>query len=288
MKVTLLGTGSPVPTLKRACSSYLAEVGGDVVVIDHGPGAFLRLMQAGKRATDVTHVFFSHLHFDHCADFIRLFHHRWDASGDATPPMRIYGPEGTQEFVDRMFGREGAFSRDLVSRTNHPQSVGAYRERGGTPPRPWPDTRVTELVGPGTIQFNGWRIARREVPHFQPYLESFGFRIESEGKVFAYTSDVNLALRGGAPPALRELAHEADLLVHYLNAFAFEVKRHGGLAGPQFVAQLATEAGVKTLVTSHHGPWIDADGTRERAIAEIGAIFAGRIVWGEDLMSFAL
>ena len=88
-------------------------------------------MQAGKRALDVTHVFLSHLHFDHCADLIRLFHHRWDASGDATPPMRIYGPSGTQEFIDRVFGAEGAFSRDLASRTKHPLSIGAYRERGG-------------------------------------------------------------------------------------------------------------------------------------------------------------
>ncbi len=137
MKVTLLGTGSPLPSLKRASSGYLVETGGAVIVIDHGPGAFQRLMQAGKRATDVTHVFLSHLHFDHCADLIRLFHHRWDASGDATPPLRIFGPPGTQEFIDRVFGPQGAFSRDLVSRTQHPLSVGAYRERGGTPPRPW-------------------------------------------------------------------------------------------------------------------------------------------------------
>lgn len=202
--------------------------------------------------------------------------------------MQIYGPTGTQEFVDRTFGPGGAFSRDLVSRTNHPQSVGAYRERGGTSPRPWPDTRVTELVGAGTVEFNGWRMIRREVPHFEPYLENFGFRVEAEGRVFAYTSDVNLALAEGAPPSLRELAHGADLLVHYLNAFEFEVKQHGGFAGPKFVAQLAKDAGVKTLVTSHHGPWIDSDRMRERVIAEIGAIFGGRIVWGEDLMSFAL
>ena len=36
MKVTLLGTGSPLPTLKRASSSYLVEIGADVILIDHG------------------------------------------------------------------------------------------------------------------------------------------------------------------------------------------------------------------------------------------------------------
>ena len=78
MKVTLLGTGSPVPSLKRASAGYMVEVGSDVVLIDHGPGCFRNMMQAGIAVTDVTHVIFSHLHFDHCADFIRLFFHRWD------------------------------------------------------------------------------------------------------------------------------------------------------------------------------------------------------------------
>lgn len=288
MKITLLGTGSPLPSLKRASSSYLVEVGADVVLIDHGPGAFQRLMQAGKRATDVTHVFLSHLHFDHCADLIRLFHHRWDASGDHTPPMRIYGPTGTQEFIDRVFGAEGAFSRDLASRTCHPLSIGAYRERGGTPPRPWPDTRVTELSGAGAVEFDGWCMRRCEVPHFQPYLESFAYRVEAGSKSFVYTSDVNLTLPDGAPPALLELARGADLLVHYLNAFAFEDKAPGGLAGPRFAGRLAQVSAIGTLVTTHHGPWIDTPEVRERVFAELGEIYRGKVVWGEDLMVFTL
>jgi len=288
LKVTLLGTGSPLPNLKRASSRYLVEAGKDVVLIDHGPGAFQRLMEAGKRATDVSRVFLSHLHFDHCADVIRLFHHRWDASGDTTPPLRIYGPPGTQEFIDRVFGPQGAFSRDLVSRTQHPLSVGAYRERGGTPPRPWPDTRVTELAGPGVLEFEGWRILRCEVPHYQPFLDSFAYRVEFGGKSFVYTSDVNLALPGGAPPQLVELARGADLLVHYLNAFAFEADHPGGLAGPRFAAALARDAQVKTLVTTHHGPWIDGGGRPEKLLGEIGAACSARVIWGEDLMTFGI
>lgn len=287
MKVTLLGTGSPVPSLKRASAGYLVETGRDVILIDLGPGAFARLMEAGKKAADVTHVFFSHLHFDHCADFIRLFHHRWDASGDRTPPMQVFGPPGTQELVDRLFGPAGAFSRDLASRTQHPLSTEIYRSRGGTPPRPWPDTAVTELAGPGVVEGEGWRIVRREVPHFQPHLDSFGYRVEAEGKVFAYTSDINLAL-AVPPPALIELARDADLLVHYLNAFAFEAAQPGGFAGPRFVGTVAREARVKKLVTSHHGPYIDTEGVRGRCMAEIAALYPGPLVWGEDLMSFAL
>jgi len=127
MKITLLGTGSPVPSLKRASASYLVEAGGDVILIDHGPGAFARLMQAGRKATDVTHVFFSHLHFDHCADFTRLFHHRWDASGDGAPPMKIFGPRGTQQFVDGLFGPAGAFAPDIDSDAVRSRVLGEIR-----------------------------------------------------------------------------------------------------------------------------------------------------------------
>ena len=71
MKITLLGTGNPAPSLKRMGSGYIVEIADDVIVFDHGPGSHHRLLQTGKRASDVTHTFFSHLHYDHFVDFPR-------------------------------------------------------------------------------------------------------------------------------------------------------------------------------------------------------------------------
>ena len=51
MKITLLGTGTPAPSLERQSAGYLFEVGADVIVIDHGPGAHHRLLESGHRAT---------------------------------------------------------------------------------------------------------------------------------------------------------------------------------------------------------------------------------------------
>lgn len=108
MRVPLLGTGNPVPSLKRASAGYLLRVGNDVLLFDHGPGARWRLLQAGVRAVDVTHVFFSHLHYDHCADLVRLFLNRWDQSAGTVAPLRMYGPPGLQQLVDRLFGPDVA------------------------------------------------------------------------------------------------------------------------------------------------------------------------------------
>src|SRR5262245_51553109 len=67
-KITLLGTGTPAPSLARQGSGYLFEVGDDLIVMDHGPGAHHRLLESGHRAVDVSYAFFTHLHYDHCMD----------------------------------------------------------------------------------------------------------------------------------------------------------------------------------------------------------------------------
>ena len=256
MKLTLLGTGSPVPSLKRSSAGYMLRIGGDLILIDHGPGAFHRMMQAGVKVTDVTHIFFSHLHFDHCADFVPLFLSRWDLGGGLIPPMKIYGPPGIQQFVERLFGPDGAFAPDLTARTHHPQSIRIFESRGGIAPRPWPETSVTELDPNDLVESEGWRLRVVNVPHHQPYLVNFGIRVESGDGVFAYSSDVS-TLDTGPAEALYGLAREADVMVHYLNAFSFDVTTSGGKTKQQAVAELARDAGVKTLVTTHHGPAID-------------------------------
>ena len=93
MKITLLGTGTPTPSPKRQSSGYLIDVGDDVIVMDHGPGAHHRLIETGRRAVQVTHVFFSHLHYDHCMDYGRLVLQRWDMGADRIPDLKVFGPE---------------------------------------------------------------------------------------------------------------------------------------------------------------------------------------------------
>ena len=68
IRIILLGTGSPAPSLKRQSASYLIQVGDEVILLDHGAGSHHRLLEAGFRATDVTHLFLSHLHYDHMID----------------------------------------------------------------------------------------------------------------------------------------------------------------------------------------------------------------------------
>lgn len=282
MKLTLLGTGTPTPSLKRASSGYLIEIGGDVIVWDHGPGAHNRLLETGKRAVDVTHVFFSHLHYDHCCDFVRLFLTRWDQGADRVPELRIYGPPPVRRMVGLLFGEEGAFGPDINARIRHQGSIDIFVARGGKPPRKWPKPEVTELRPGEKVQGNGWTVTVGAVSHVQPYLECYGLRLDSAEGSICYSGD-----SGGVAPGIVELAKGCDVLVHMNHYFSgTEPTGIYRLVCGNHVdtARVAQQAGAKTLVLTHFLEQIDQPGVREQIIREIGKIYAGPVIWGEDLM----
>jgi ribonuclease BN (tRNA processing enzyme) len=282
MKLTLLGTGTPTPSLKRASSSYLVEVGSDVILIDHGPGSHERLLQIGKRAVDVTHVFFSHLHYDHCSDYIRLLLTRWDQGADRIPELKVYGPPPIQLMTEQLFGKNGAFAPDLNARIQHQGSIDIFVARGGVPPRKWPQPTVTELKPQDKVEGDGWTLTVGSASHVQPYLECYAYRIDSPEGSICYSGD-----SGGAAPALITLAKDCDLLIHmnhYYSGTEPTAIYRAVCGNHEDVARVATEANVETLVLTHFLEQIDQPGLREHIVREIGKTYHGHIVWGEDCM----
>jgi ribonuclease BN (tRNA processing enzyme) len=282
MKLTLLGTGTPTPSLKRASSGYLIEIGADVILIDHGPGAHHRLLEAGKRAVDVTHVFFSHLHYDHCSDYVRLMLTRWDQGADRIPELKVYAPPPIKRMTELLFGREGAFGPDINARIEHQGSIDIFVARGGKPPRRWPAPEITELKSGDVVQGNGWTLKVAPASHVQPYLECYAYRLDSAEGSICYSGD-----SGGVAPALIDLARGCDVLIHMNHYFSgtepTDIYRVV-CGNHEDVAQVAKAAGVKTLVLTHFLEQIDQPGLREHIVREISKTYDGHIVWGEDLM----
>ena len=96
MRLWLLGTGTPTPSLRRMCSGYLLQVGADYLVFDHGFGAHHRLLELGFAATQVSHAFFSHHHYDHIGDYPRLLLTRWDQGAGGCPSSRCTARPGME------------------------------------------------------------------------------------------------------------------------------------------------------------------------------------------------
>ena len=64
-KVTLLGTGVPVPSPERFSSSTLVEAGDQKLLIDAGRGATIRLFQIKVPIGRIDALFLTHFHSDH-------------------------------------------------------------------------------------------------------------------------------------------------------------------------------------------------------------------------------
>ncbi len=72
MKLTILGSGSALPTEQRFNSSHILSIGEKSFMIDCGEGAQIKLRQYKIRTAKLHHIFISHLHGDHCFGLIGL------------------------------------------------------------------------------------------------------------------------------------------------------------------------------------------------------------------------
>ena len=286
MKITLLVTGTPAPSLARQSSGYLFEVGDDLIVMDHGPGAHHRLIESGHRAVDVSHVFISHLHYDHCMDYARLVLQRWDMGADRIPDLEVYGPAPIARMTEMLFGEKGVYGPDIRARLEHESSIFVFEERGGKPPRKRPSPRVKEVHAGDVIEGRRWRVTVANASHVQPQLECLAFRLDSDEGSMCYSGD-----SGGVCEEIIELARGCDVLIHmnhYLSGTEPTASYRKACGNHRDNAVIANRAGVKTLVLSHVLAQIDQPGIREQILREVQQEFHGKVIWGEDLMQLTL
>jgi len=111
MTVTLLGTGSPIPSPDRYGNSTLVEIPGLRLVFDIGRGAPIRLWQKQIPLGTINAHFLTHLHSDHVNGLPDLWMSGWIQTpfGSRKTPFVIYGPAGTEEMMANLWT---AFSED--------------------------------------------------------------------------------------------------------------------------------------------------------------------------------
>ena len=285
MKITLLGTGTPAPSLERQSSGYLIEVGSDVLLMDHGPGSHHRLLESGRRAIDITHVFFSHLHYDHCVEYSRLVLQRWDQGADRIADLQVFGPSPIARMTEQLFGEEGVFGADIRARREHQSSIDVFRARGWKQHRRRPEPQVREIAAGDRVEGKGWSLRAGHAQHVQPYLECLAYRLESAAGSLCYSGD------SGYCEELIELARGCDLLImmnHHLSGSEPSEAYRRACGNHVDNALLAERAGVKAMVLTHLLAQIDRPGIRELITHEIQERFSGQVIWGEDLMELEL
>jgi len=279
-KVTITGTGSPIPSPTRAGPGVLIEAAGLRVQFDAGRSTLERLTAAGINIAELDALFVTHHHSDHLVGLPDIVMTRWVTSpGGTSEPLQVVVPDGpTVEFLDRMLS---PWEADLEVRASHTGS--------GT--RPEFDVIAFDSTDPGGIvwESSGVTVRAREVRH-EPVCPAVGYRVETDNGAVVISGDTLVC------DEVAELAQGARVLVYEAMLFEF-IERlpeptHFIMdyhADTRLLGAQAAELGVETLVLTHLIPEPTTPELAEQYVDTIRAGgFAGELVIANDLDTIIL
>jgi ribonuclease Z len=266
LRVVLCGTGNPLADRERAAACTAIFAGGNIYLVDMGPGAWKNLSLWRIPAPQIAAVLFTHFHSDHIGDLGEANLESWAQGRDH--PLRVYGPPGVDQVVH---GFEEAYSLDEGYRIAHhgaalmpaanwqmqPLAVKIEAPPGASPCAGGSATVLDE---------NGLKVTAFTVDH-TPVAPAYGYRFDYQGRSVVVSGDTKTCAN------LVAVAKGADVLIHeaqaaHLVKLIAEAAEHIGNARiakimsdirryhttPVQAATEANEAGVQLLVLSHIGP----------------------------------
>jgi ribonuclease Z len=280
-RVTLLGTGVPIPRADRFGPSTLIEAGDRKLLIDAGRGATIRLNQLGVAMGKIDALLLTHFHSDHTSGIPDVWLTGWLQSHFArrTTPFHVIGPIGTRTL---MSGLEMAYRRDIEIRIADEK----------LPPE-GAAVKVDEFDGDGVVfDRDGLRVTAFEVDHGAVITPAYGYRIEYDGRVAVISGDTRYnenVVKFGTGADL--LVHEVAIARPELMAEAFiqrimahhTTAREAGTVFTRCRPKLAAFTHLVFLASETVGPASIAD-----LIAETRQTYEGPLEVGEDLMSFTI
>ena len=279
-QIYFVGCGTPTPTNTRFGTCYVLRFGNQFLMLDCGPAATHKLVKMGLFPTQIDHLFFSHHHFDHNADYPCFLLCRWDQSVGKENPLQVWGPPPTAWVTERLIGPEGAFNHDWKARVGHPGSQEIFASRDGSLPRPSPKVSVNEIHSGSVITYNQWTITAAKTRHIDPWMQTLAYRFDIDDYSIVFSGDT------GPCRSVKELAANADTLLIHCWDHQASMKKHeaGMITGTLAAAEIAKETGVKNIILAHQGPNLERPGSKESAIADISKIFHGKIIYAEESM----
>lgn len=270
MKITLLGTGSPLPDPRRAGSATLVQTDGATILVDCGRAVLLRLSAAGVLPMMLDAVLITHLHSDHITDLNDIITTHWIMSPQGRV-LRIFGPPRTREVVDATLA---FLAPDIDYRLAHHDDL------------TWsPNIEVVE-VSPGEEFAVGSARVRVGATDHRPVEPTVAYRVDDNRTSVVLGGDgvpcEGLdALCQGASAYVQTVIRD-DLVKMIPNARIQDILDYHSTVAQS--GQTAARAGVGTLILTHYVPPMQP-GQEEEWRALAAAHFAGSIVLGDDLTS---
>jgi ribonuclease BN (tRNA processing enzyme) len=276
-RLILLGTaGGPRPRKSRSASAQVVIANDTPYVVDCGDGVARQLVLAGIPLARVRHIFITHHHSDHNADYGNLLLLAW-AAGLRTR-VDSWGPPPLERMT-RLFLEMNA--ADIHARMTDERRVPLA-----------PLVHVHELRNGGlAMQDENVKVTAALV-HHPPVVPAFAYRFDAADRSIVISGDTTRS------DELVRLARGADILVHealYPEGIDRMVAGVGNApdlkrsilshhTSAEDVGRVAQAAGVKTLVLSHLVPAEDPSITEQMWIDAASRHFRGRVLVGWDLM----
>ena len=276
-RLVLLGTGGgPRPRKSSSAAAQVVLAGGAAYVIDCGDGVARQLVRANVPLPSLRHIFLTHQHSDHTADYGNLIWLAW-AAGLRTR-VDTWGPPPLANMTKLFFEMNAS---DINTR---------IADEGRPPLSPL--VHVHELSEAGIVmQDEHVRVSAALVRH-PPVVPAFGYRFDA--------ADRSIVISGDTAPSenLIALARGADVLVHdamfpagldrlvaaVTNARSLKESILSHHTSAVDAGRVAQQAGVKTLVLSHFVPAEDPEITDQMWIDSARTHFRGTVIVGKDLM----
>ena len=281
MTVTLLGTGSPIPSADRFGPSTLVEVPGLRLVFDIGRGAPIRLWQKQIPLGSINAHFLTHLHSDHVNGLPDLWMSGWIQTpfGSRKTPFVIYGPSGTEQMMANLWD---AFSEDR-------------RIRLADEMNPIEGIQIeAHDVGPGLVFCQaGVSVWTFDVDHGELVMPARGYKISYAGHTVVISGDTRYSKN------VEQAATGADLLIHevamipkaLLDKYPVYQAILAHHISPEDAGKLFAVAKPKLAVYSHIVlSGLPSEGipfpTPAELLAATSTTYSGPVVVGSDLMQF--
>jgi ribonuclease BN (tRNA processing enzyme) len=277
LRLILLGTaGGPTPKATRAAPAQVLLYRDAAFVVDCGNGVARQLRLAGVPLTSLRHVFLTHHHSDHNADYGTLLLLAW--ASDLVRPVDTWGPPP--------LARMTALFLEMS------QTDIAARVADEGRPALAPLVRPHEVIQEGVVVRDGDLTVTCARVHHPLVEQCYAYRFDTPGRSVVISGDTNPS------SSLVALARNADVLVHevmYLPAVdrmlagapdPAALKRHllDSHTPVEEAGRIAAEAKVKTLVLSHFVPGETPPVADAQWLAGAKAHFGGHVVVGRDLL----
>ncbi|HOS96028.1 MAG TPA: ribonuclease Z [Deltaproteobacteria bacterium] len=295
-KLIILGTASQVPGRTRNQNGYMVRFDHEGLLFDPGEGTQRQMIRAGVSVSEVTRIFITHFHGDHCLGLAGLIQR---ISLDRVPhEIEIYYPASGQVFYEHL--RDSCLFYNTARLRECPVgcSGGVVFEDERMVIEAQPLEHIVECFGyrvqeKDTYTLDPARLAHAGIrPRDAGRLKSSGWmevngrtvRLEDVGRVlrgqcFAFIMDTRECVQA------YELARGADLCVMestYLSDMEEAAREYCHLTASQ-AARMAHEAGVKKLVLTHYSQrYSDLEGfVREASEHHSDVVLAvdGETIW---------